>query len=508
MHAYTHPILTCEEAIAWEKDLLHGENAAWTAMNRAGCSLGRALLRDYAELGAFPKTAPILVLLGKGHNGGDALIAAGEILRHHPDASIAILPAQPVEECRTLTRRALDKLQQNSQAQLVTLAKVVNNPYAICLDGLLGMSFRPPLRDTLRSLIDTINRHNRISLRAAVDLPSGIGDSGFRADFTYATGIAKAPLFTTPDSGRIRYLDIGFFEDGHQCQPSGGESILLPGILDRLRGLRPPASDKRSYGHLYVLAGSRTMPGALLMNVRAALQAGCGLVTAFAPESVAASFAAAAPEAMWVPWPETPDGNLALEGRHLLLERLKPGGVLLAGSGLGREPETHGLIQDLVKNLPIPMVLDADALSPEIAQLAAKRHPEAGAIITTPHTGEFQRMAHGEAEPCGSTALRTFSHDHRLITILKGPITRISDGTSVINATFGGPVLARGGSGDILAGLTGGLLAQTPTSPLDAACSAAAWHGLAATRLAQTSGPQAVSTTDLLSHLNPVLRDV
>lgn len=480
-------------------------------MNRAGRTLGRELLADYRELGKLPPEPAILILLGKGHNGGDALLAADEICQHHPEAEVFVLPMQPMEECRSLTRRALDGLQRHPKVQVVPLARVQNHHFAICLDGLLGMNFRPPLREAARQILRMVNRHTGIRLRAAVDLPSGLGDEdAYQADFTYATGIAKAPLFDSALAekvGRIRYLDIGFFDGGYDGAHAFGESVLHPQVLAPLRKLRPAVCDKRTFGHLFVLSGSRSMPGALLMSVRAALHSGVGLLTAFAPESVAAQFAAVLPEVMWIPWPETPEGGLALEGRHLLRQHIGRADALLAGSGLGREPETLELIRSLVEEVSAPIVLDADALMPEILDAAKGRHPEFGSLVATPHAGEFKRMAGRETTDYESRALLQYCRELQLTTVLKGHMTRVCNGERIVNATFGGPVLARGGSGDMLAGLAGGMLAQTPHEPFGAACCAVAWHGLAAQRLAREKGAQAVITTDLIGQLGPVLRE-
>lgn len=509
MPEFAHPILTCDESQAFEKELLRGEGAEWTAMNRAGRLVGRSVLADFRELGRLSARHRILVLVGKGHNGGDALLAADEICRTYPEAEIAVLPMQPLEECRTLTRRAFGDLQRKAKVQLVNLARAQNGQFDICLDGLLGMNFRPPLREPAGKIIQAVNQNRDIRFRAAVDLPSGLGDDGFRADFTYATGIAKVPLFesrNTGNVGRIRYLDIGFFDGAYIGSHVFGEEIMTSKTLASLSGLRPANSDKRSFGHLFVLSGSRSMPGALLMSVMAALRSGVGLITAFVPESVAAQFAAIVPEVMWVPWPETPDGGLALEGRYLLLKRLDRADALLIGSGVGKEPETLGLIRELVSLVSLPMALDADTLTPEIVAEVATRPAGAGPVVVTPHHGEFKRMASQDTADYNAATLRTFCLERGVVTVLKGPITRISDGERIVNATFGGPVLARGGSGDILAGLTGGLLAQAPEDGFRAACRAVCWHGLAANRLAHQKGAQAVITTDLLEQLGPVLR--
>ena len=289
----------------------------------------------------------------------------------------------------------------------------------------------------------------------------------------------------------MRYLDLGFFTG----EEEGADRVLTAGILAPLGGLRPPDGDKRSQGHLLVLGGSRSYPGAVLMSVLSALHSGVGLVTAFVPESLAPAFAARAPEAMWVGCPETTEGGVALEALHLLQLRLARANALVIGPGLGREPETFALVTDLLKTVRLPVLLDADALQPEFVKAA--KSP----LVLTPHAGEFARIA-------GKTALRVYSRKHRATVVLKGPITRVSDGETTYHSLFGGPVLARGGSGDLLAGLIGGLLAQTPTDPLLAASRGVVWHGRAADLLARTYGQTAVTTTQLLDFLPTALRNL
>jgi NAD(P)H-hydrate epimerase len=325
-----------------------------------------------------------------------------------------------------------------------------------------------------------------IRLRAAVDLPSA---GLFQADFTYATGSVKAPLMDSPAAGRIRYLDLGFFNG----EEAGGDRVLTPAVLESLAGLRPAHCDKRSHGHVFVIGGSRSYPGAILMSVLAALRSGVGLVTACVPESVASAFAARAPEAMWVAWPETPTGGLALEGEYLLRERIKRATALVMGPGLGRESETLALAANIAKTASIPLVIDADALQPAVVD--AGNAPR----IVTPHAGEFARISGGDE-------LRAYAQRSGKLVLLKGPVTRVAHGGTVYHSFFGGPVLARGGSGDVLAGLIGGLLAQTPEEPLLAATRGLVWHGMAADRLARAFGQTPVSVTQLLDFLPAALR--
>jgi len=485
----SHPILTCDEARRLEERRFAGDEAKeWPAMQQAGRAIAVAVLEDFLEIGGFPAAGRVLVLAGKGHNGGDALLAAQAVLERFPAAHADVLFVFGERDLRPLATRAYRALAQTAVNRLrVVQADDLAPRYDLCLDGVFGFQFRPPAGPLVSGLLARVNALP-IRLRAAVDLPSA---GLFRADFTYATGSVKTPILTDKHAGRLRYLDLGFFTGAER----GADRVLTNALLAPLAALRPPQIDKRGQGHLLVLGGSRSYPGAVMMTVLAALRSGAGLVTAFVPESLAPAFAARAPEAMWVGWPETPDGGLALEGRRLLQARLARADALVMGPGLGREAETLALVTDLVKTVRVPVLLDADALQPEIVR-AAK-----APLVLTPHAGEFARIA-------GKLALRAYCRKARATVVLKGPVTQVSDGITVYHSLAGGPVLARGGSGDLLAGLVGGLLAQTPQEPLLAASRGALWHGRAADLLARAHGQTAVQTTQLLDFFPAALREL
>jgi NAD(P)H-hydrate epimerase len=485
------PILSCAESQDFESAWFAGDEAReWAAMQQAGRAVAEAVLTDFRELGTFPANARILVLAGKGHNAGDALIAALRLHELHPQARIEVVFIFGERPLRPLAQRAWRDL-----APVTTRAsQPLAGAYDVVLDGVFGYQFRPPLPQAVATVLAEVNALD-VRLRAAVDLPSGLdAPEAFQADFTYATGIVKTPLLTLPRAGRIRYLDLGFFNTptagaDPKCNLSSDtfpHRVLTPAELEPLRRLRASNTDKRSYGHLLIVGGSRAYPGAVLMSVLAALRSGVGLVTAFVPESLAPAFAARAPEAMWVGWTETPEGGLALEGAHLLREKLPRSTALLIGPGIGRERETLALAKDLVSHSPVPVVIDADALQADIVAAGTV------ARILTPHAGEYARIA-GVLTPS-------------MVVIKKGPITQVCAGAKAYHSFCGGPVLARGGSGDLLAGLTAGLLAQTPDDETGAACRGTVWHGLAADALAQTHGQVAVNVTQLLDFLPSVLR--
>ncbi|MBL9201557.1 MAG: NAD(P)H-hydrate dehydratase [Opitutaceae bacterium] len=477
----SHPILSCDETRAFEEKLFGGDEAReWPAMQHAGRAIAAGVRRDFEEIGGFPAHGRVLVLAGKGHNGGDALIAARALLEKFPAARAEVLFAFGERLLRPLAARAWRDLAHAARDR-VTLIRAARGAYDLSLDGVFGFQFRPPAEPRLAQLFAAANALP-IRLRAAVDLPSA---GLFRADFTYATGCVKRPLLEDDavNAGRVRYLDLRFFRGDEPA----ADRVLLPSVLAPLAELRDPRTDKRSYGHAFLVGGSRHFPGAILMSTLAALHSGAGLVTAFVPESLVPAFAARAPEAMWVGWPETPAGSLALEGEHLLRERIDRATALVLGPGLSREAETLALARSIAASSPVPLLIDADALQAEI--VGAGTAPR----VLTPHAGEWARIA--TTNPAQTTVVH------------KGPTTRIASSRATYHSFFGGPVLARGGSGDLLAGLMGGLLAQTPRDPLLAAARGVVWHGLAADGLARARGQTAVSVTQLLDFLPAALRD-
>jgi len=491
----SHPILSCAAARAHEAALLRDEAAEWDAMQRAGRAVASALRDDAREIGGFDDDVRLLVLAGKGHNGGDALLAAAMLLADIPGATADVVLAFGAEALRPLARRALDTLRATAGARARELdpsaLKREFASYDVCLDGVFGFQFRPPIDDDTAELLAWVNTHPRIRLRAAVDLPSGLGENGnggtvFRADFTYGTGIVKAPVVAPANAayvGRARYLDLEFFSAAPAESPS---RILLPALLRPLAALRPAQADKRTYGHLLVIGGSRHYPGAVLMTVQAALRSGVGLLTACVPASLVPEYAARFPEAMWVGFPEGESGGLTPAGLNLLREKAARATALVVGPGLGAAPETLDAVAAILRDTQNPVLLDADALRPEVvAAVAGDR------LVATPHAGEWARIA--AAWP------------RNAILVAKGSPTRIEAGGIGHFSFHGGPVLARGGSGDLLAGLIGGLMAQTPGDLLLAAARGVLWHGLAADLLARDKGQVAVQTTQLLDYLQPAL---
>lgn len=517
MIRWAHPVMSCKEAVAWEGRLLvGGEEAAWEAMRRAGSGIGRAILEDACETGVPARGATWLVLAGKGHNGGDALLAAAEGAAHDPAARVTVCFTAGEDSLRPLVTRAWEVLKSSAPGRVSTVERdellqrlAAEEWWDVVVDGIFGMQFRPPLRRDAGKLFKALNEHSGFGLRAAVDLPSGIGAKRartvFRADFTYAPGIVKEPVIDPANrdaTGRIRYVDIGFFDAMEP--PLLHEHVITEGALDAMREPRQAECDKRTFGHLLIVAGSAAMPGAALMSVLSALRSGVGLVTACVPERFVGEFAARAPEAMWIGLPEGVDGGVAMHSLERILPALSRASALLAGPGLGGGAETLELLLALLNKATIPAVLDADALRVELLKRGVRR--EGLPTVITPHAGEFARLRKRKGAT-SAAELMNFARMHSVTCVLKGPVTRVSDGSGVWHSLYGGPVLARGGSGDILAGLVAGRVATGTSSLVERVAQGVAWHGLAADRLARASGATSAVATDLLTQLAPVLHE-
>jgi hydroxyethylthiazole kinase-like uncharacterized protein yjeF len=486
-------------------------------MANAGHAIGKAIYADYKELEAWPQDPSVLVLAGKGLNTGDAFIACSTLLTRLPDLRVTIVATADESDLNPLAATALSDLRQSSGIALQWLSasaflEAEPEPVNVVIDGLYGLGFKPPLQEEPAALLKHVNERSDIRFRAAVDVPSGMGETAdensFVADFTYIPGVAKEPCFKADAAarcGRLRLLEIDPFleqpvEDGQR------EFVLSPSSHKRLNQLRPSMSDKRSYGHCLILGGSSRMPGAVIMASLGALHAGAGLVTTLSPANIATHVAGAVPEAMWRPLPLTPDGGIDVEAVRHVSSLAPKAQAILIGPGMMLDRSTVYSVCRIIRETPLSLVLDASALTQDVVGAVMGRPSTAGPVILTPHRGEFARILGMKEDPQDDEVLLSFTRKYRVITVLKGSPTLICDGEKLIHAPVGGPVLARGGAGDVLAGMIVTLLAQDPQDPFGAVLKAVAWHGAAADQLARDSGAVAVRTTQLLDYLAPSLR--
>lgn len=526
------PVLSNKEVQALEADLMGGDpKREWPVIQRAGAAIGQAILNDYNELRPLPRNPRALVLLGKGHNAADALAAVREILLARPRGEVLLLSLGDRNQFRPLTQKAAALLKElpSGTVQWLDTNDFQHNPEAalgaigsvdFLIDGILGLSARLPLDKTLCDQIMVINYWDEAAMRVAIDIPTGLGAGEgvtevLRADWTYAAGSIKDCLIDPRHLhhvGRVRFVDLDFplnqyIPDGQAAPHWVTEEILTP-----LRKLRPANSDKRYYGHVFMVGGSRLYPGAILMSAKAAVRSGAGLVSVGAPESLVPSFASVLPEAIWIPLPESPDGGLTATAAERMKTLWARAEVLLIGPGMGSDENSLRCAEELARSFAGPLVLDADAVRPSVVKAAQQRPNAQSGLVITPHTGELLRLSEFDAEtPIDLIDPRKLAAEIQGILLKKGSITQICDANRFYLSGWGGPVLARGGSGDILAGMIASVLAQGlkagGSDLLELVARAQAWHGIAADALARANGQQAVQTTQILSYLNIALRE-
>ncbi|MCD8482013.1 MAG: NAD(P)H-hydrate dehydratase [Verrucomicrobia bacterium] len=264
---------------------------------------------------------------------------------------------------------------------------------------------------------------------------------------------------------------------------------------------------KSSIGHLLLIGGSAGMPGAILMAAKAAVQSGIGLTTVALPADIQPFVAPQLPEAIWEGIPCALEGSFDIDLMRRVHLNVDTFQAIVAGPGMVRDKQNLFIICRIIREVPLPLILDASALSSDCLNAFISRPKSFPKVIITPHMGEYLRVRGGKAEVYDPEDFLEFCHKFNIITLLKGSITRISDGQQLIEAPVAGPVLARGGAGDILAGMIGSLVAMDPENPLNALLKAVTWHGAAADVMAREFGQTAVRSTQLLDFLHSSLRN-
>ncbi len=414
-----------------------------TLMDQAGTGVARAV-RQF-----FPKPATCIVFAGKGHNGGDALVAAEQLQRIGWKIDIHLPFAET--ECSELTQQKLKALRDATPTSDDTINRA---PHTIILDGLLGTGAKSFLREPLRSAAREINRLRRDenAFVFAVDLPTGLeADSGENdpedsvvADFTITIGFVKHGLIVDPALKFVGRIEIVPLPGLWQEAGAPNELAASPRSLGSLLPRRKFDAYKNEFGRVGVVAGSKGFVGAALMTTEGALRAGAGLVEVFVPEDIYEMVASAAPvEAMVKP---------VRRYRDLLEE--KEIDIWAVGPGLGKARASE--ILNLIENVPQPMIVDADGLnilSEKVDLLRSCRGPR----LLTPHPGEMKRLMDvGKMARAGIA--RNFCDQFPITLLLKGSRTIVCErGKPISYNTTGNPGMASGGMGDVLTGVCAGL---------------------------------------------------
>ena len=488
--------------------------ASYALMRRAGESVADLLMRRW------PSTvgAPVLVVAGKGNNGGDGLVAARKLTQAGVRARVMLL-ARAADLRGDAARAHGDYLAAGGSVCEVTRADAIGTaigserPVAV-VDAIFGTGLNADVRGLARAAIAAINALG-VPV-TAVDIASGVNaDSGavmgaaIAAELTVTFSYVKYGHVSYPGAGlagELEIAEIGFAPAAIvEVAPRG----RLIEALEAAALLRPRAtnSHKGTYGHPLIIAGGRGKSGAAILAARGALRMGAGLVTAAIPESIAAIVASGQPELMTAPMPDR-EGHFGAPATIEELRSLAAGvNVLVVGPGIGVSDDTRQLMEWLVAEgarPERPLLIDADGLNVVAAMGAALLKSARGPIVLTPHPGEMARLlgistAAVNADRIG-VALRLAEMTGAGV-LLKGARTVIAtaDGRLSVNSS-GNPGMATPGMGDVLSGMVGALLGQGVATG-DALALGAYVHGMAADRLAQRLGPVGYLAGDLAAEL-------
>ena len=434
----------------------------------------------------------IVVVCGKGNNGGDGL-AIARILhtRFHP----ALLGVVLTDDVHPEQFQMLFAAGVRAHA----LFPEWSGEATLMVDAILGTGIRGPAKGAALDAIRAINTNFPSAKKLAVDIPSGLaGDSPIppgeyvRVDATVTFTAPKLCHALQPARSLMGDLRISQIGTPDSLLANSDLSLITPQSITKLFAPRARDGNKGRYGHVLLVAGSKGKSGAAAMAGIAALRAGAGLVTVATPEPAMMS-----PELMTEP---------IERARELAATRT----LTAIGPGLGTSDETRKLVRELYYSLEKPMIVDADALN--CLAGGEWKTPPAPRILT-PHPGEMSRLTAGlsvqiiQSDRLGIA--RAFAKDHGVTLVLKGEGTVIAfpDGRAWINPT-GSPAMATGGTGDILTGMIAGLAAQFPND-LDHSTAAAVYlHGLAGEIAARHLGEQPVIATDLLRYLPEGIRAI
>ena len=499
-------VLTAEEMREVDRRTIEMGIPGIVLMENAGLRVVEFLAERFAPLDA----QRVLVLCGKGNNGGDGMVIARQIHTRFPGCGLTVvLFADPAD----LRGDASQNFAMLRACGCPVTAEIPPEAYraTVIVDALLGTGINGPATGVMEQAIAEINGRLRPAKVVAVDIPSGMSsDSGetagkiARADYTVTFTAPKLGQVLPPHCDSTGELIVRPIGSPPELLAGVKIELIEPSMFRHAMAPRPPGGHKGTFGHALVVAGSRGKSGAAALCGLGALRAGAGLVTVASAESAIPLIAAHAPELMTEPLAETPHGSIGLNAALAAAAEGKT--VIAMGPGLGRQPEISILVTSLMESLEQPLVLDADALV-DIAKVPLTPRVR----VLTPHPGEMARLsgktvAEVQADRIGTA--RAFAEAHRVTLVLKGQRTIIAfpDGRLWINPT-GTPAMGTGGTGDVLTGMIAGFLAQFPQQPDEAVVAAVYLHGLAGQIGARALGERCLIASDLLQYLPAAMEE-
>jgi NAD(P)H-hydrate epimerase len=487
-------------------------------MENAGIQITRVLLSR------FPRIADenILIVAGKGNNGGDGLVVARHLFNYGAQPKVLLLSAkQEVKGDAALNLSIAEKMGVKIEevTNIENWKRHKNELFraSLIVDAIFGTGLLKAAEGLYAAAIEDINKTR--AFKVAVDIPSGLSSDTHKimgptvkADLTAALAAPKIGHVLPPAEDYIGELVISnisippsLLEDESLKLELLEKEDIKPFLKKRKRD-----SHKGTYGHLFIVSGSLGKTGAAAMAAKAALRMGAGLVTVGTPQSCLPLVARSMTELMSEPLPETPQKTISVDALPAIQGLLKGKDALLIGPGISTNPSTAKLVLSLLPKLTVPVVIDADGLNILAENLDVLKSLTKPAVLT-PHPGEFARLvglAINDVLDHRLELVPQFAEKYGVHLVLKGYRTLIASpqGNVFINST-GNPGMATGGSGDVLSGMIAALIIQEKDI-LGATLAAVYLHGLSGDIGAKKLGERSLIAGDLIKFIPQALREV
>lgn len=482
-------VATAREMAAIDRETIAGGVPGEELMERAGREIVRKLLDLFGDLAPPHRVA---ICCGKGNNGGDGLVMARLLngLGFEVSVLLLVLPEDLSPDARFNSDRlpsAIELATCPAEEWAVRWTELAAGA-DLAVDAVFGTGIQPPVRGAYVPLFRAFNELPGPVL--SVDVPSGVsGDTGrvdpvaVRASATITVGLPKLGLLLPPGrdhTGELAVVDIGFTDEMIR-RHTPDRHYLSPDAYATLLPRRTSDAHKYSCGTVLVVAGSRAYGGAAVLTGLGALRSGAGLITVAVPACLEVPTRVGLPEALITPLASTDCGTLAPVAADELDRLIERKHAVALGPGLGDDPDTDRFAVSWLRRLTLPVVVDADAIS-AFGRTGQEPSFAAGEVVLTPHAGELARVLGckpAEVERERLDLVPELARKWGVTLLLKGSpaVIASADGSLVFNPA-GDSALAHGGTGDVLTGLIGGLLAQG-CSGRDAAVLGAYLHGKA-----------------------------
>ncbi len=490
-------------------------------MENAGAAVAAAIQARY------PHARRTVILCGRGNNGGDGFVVARRLRDVGAEAflmgrrdGVRGDARTHLQACQRSGGRVIEVPDEETWASVLERVRSAD----LIVDALLGTGLRARPSGLVAEGIAEIERRAQAGVPVvSVDIPSGVGADGGRvegpavsATLTVTFAAPKWGHVLPPEcerAGKLEIAEIGISSETLvRVEPT--LFLLEDADADDAFAPRGGAVHKGDLGHVLVIAGSVGKTGAAILAAAGALRAGAGLVTVATPASCAASVAAGRAELMTEPLAEAPDGGLAEEGLDHLLDLARLRDAVVLGPGLGQARSTGVIAREFIRRCPVPLLVDADGLN----ALASEPNslPEEATFdrpaptVLTPHPGEMARLVRRSVPQVQAERVKetlALAQRSGSVVVLKGQRSVVAEpgGRAAVNPT-GNPGMATGGTGDVLAGVVGALLARHDS--WRAATAGAFVHGRAGDLAATASGEAGMTAGDVVEALPRAIESV